>query len=456
MIRVCVNSQTPPIVPVPGAHPRRRGVWELGRDYTPQVGGVVPMMRALLRAGQGSWIAPRARWVALGAPNLPEEVRTSEGYTLETIRLEAAHRAGYGRFKEAVWRSFHRPQIPEHFDRDYRSFVRYSYLTADRLLQHAGDFDVFYIHDFQQILVGGLIGSSAPTLLRWHIPMDLEGYPEPVRRFFLKSLEGFDAIVVSTRAGLEELIQSGFQGRAFQLYPSIDPSEQKMATDTARGGFRERFGIGDSPFVLSVGRMDPVKRQDLLIDALAILRRRFPDLKLVLAGGGSFSTQSLRAGGADASKATVWTQELRRHARVRKVERHVVFTGSISSDDLQSAYSTATVFAHPAPWEGFGLVVVEAWAHRLPVVVSQGAGVAELVDNDVNGFTVQPGSERALAQKIGELLQRPSAAERMGQVGAMTARRCFVESSAPRERELFERTMRLYETSGLRPRGVPS
>ncbi|MCI4362471.1 MAG: glycosyltransferase family 1 protein, partial [Thermoplasmata archaeon] len=116
-------------------------------------------------------------------------------------------------------------------------------------------------------LVGGLVGSAAPALLRWHIPLDFRGYPEPVRRFFLKAMEGFDGIVVSTRAGLEDLIQAGFQGRAFQVYPYFDPREQRAASASARSRVQARLKLGEGPVVLAVGRMDPVKRQDLAIDA---------------------------------------------------------------------------------------------------------------------------------------------------------------------------------------------
>jgi hypothetical protein len=79
-------------------------------DYEPQIGGVVPMMRALLKTGMRSWIAPNPRWVALGQPGLPHEFRTSEGYIVETIDLDPKQRAHYARYKEALWRSFHGPQ----------------------------------------------------------------------------------------------------------------------------------------------------------------------------------------------------------------------------------------------------------------------------------------------------------------------------------------------------------
>ncbi|MGC2033942.1 MAG: glycosyltransferase family 4 protein [Thermoplasmata archaeon] len=451
MIRVCINSQTPPVRGLPGAPRRGQVRWELGRHYTPQIGGVVPMMRALLRSGLGHWMKPDPLWVALGSADLPKEVRTSEGYTVATVDLPANARAGYGRFKESLWRSFHGPATREHFDHDYRSFVEYSYRMADRLLESVEDYDVFYIQDYQQILVGGLVGSTAPTLLRWHIPVEFGGYSEVVRRFFLKSMEGFDAIVVSTRAGLEELIQAGFQGRAFQVYPYIDPNEQHFATDTARGRFREKIGLGDEPFLLSVARMDPVKRQDLLIDAYARLRRRFPNLKLVLVGGESFSTQTL-SGRHSRSKAVIWEGTLRKHVRDRKVEDGVIFTGGLSSEDLQAAYSTALVFAHPAPWEGFGLVGVEAWSHNLPIVVSNGAGISELVIDDINGYTVPAGSSAKLAERIGDLLRHPEAAYRMGQMGPYVARRCYVKEASPRLKEIFDRTISLYGGRGRRDR----
>lgn len=454
MIRLCINSQTPPLRPIPGREPRGTGRWELGTDYNPNVGGVIPMMRALLRRASGSWIAPNPRWVSLGGPGLPEEVETSEGYVVETVGIDAATLAGYTRFKEAIWRTFHGPSTFSFPYEDYREFVEYGYRMADRLLRRVPDYDLFYINDFQQLLVGILIGSAAPTLLRWHIPMDFKGYPEPVRRFFLKTLEGFDGVVVSTRAGLEELIRSGFQGHAFQVYPYIDAREQSMAPENAVHALRQRLGIpADAPIVLSVGRLDPVKRQDILLRAFASVRRQHPSARLVIVGGGSFSTRVLGAGGK-VSKAQAWELELRRIARSLRLGGSAILAGTLSPSDLQAAYTTSSVFVHPTPWEGFGLVAVEAWMHRLPVVASRGAGVSELIDDEVNGFSCPPGSDRALAHRISYLLSHREEAEQMGEVGSYTARRCHVDRAAPRVREIFQQAIRLYEWRGASPGGL--
>jgi glycosyltransferase involved in cell wall biosynthesis len=450
MIRLCINTQTPPLQPLPASCRRGEKPWRLGKEYTPQVGGVVPMMRALLSTGVGRWIAPHPRWVALGTPELPSELSTDEGYQLELVNLTADQRRLYGRFKESVWASFHGPGFPEFVPGEYCAFVEYSTQTALHLLHHLGEYDLFYVNDFQQLLVGSLIGSAAPTLLRWHIPLEFRGYPEPVRRFFLKSMEGFDAIVVSTRAALEELIRSGFQGRAFQLYPYVDPREHRRAPPGAAERFRERFHLGDGPLVVNVARLDPVKRQDLLIDAFVPIARRYPSARLVLVGGGSFSTRQL-ADPSGRSKAVEWEEQLRRRIRQRGLQRRVVITGSLPSDLRDAAYDAASVFVHPTPWEGFGLVVIEAWLHGLPVVVSRGAGVAELVDDGLNGFSTPPGSIPRMTQAIDYLLRHPSEAETMGGAGAMTARRVFVSRVAGRLRGIFEEAIHLYERNHLTP-----
>jgi len=451
MIRLCITSQTPPTQPIGVRPPSRSAVWRLGRDYVPQVGGVVPMMRALLRVSRGHWVAPHPRWVSLGSADLPREFETDEGYTVETVSLEPELRLRYVRFKDAVWRSFHGPWGLEPFaSDDYRAFVDYNHRTAQQLLRHREAYDVFYVNDFQLLLVGGLVGSAAPAILRWHIPLELRGYPEQVRRFFLRAMEGFDAIVVSTRRALEELIHQGFHGRAFQVYPYVDPAEHRRAPPGAVRRFRDAHGLGDRPYLLSVGRMDPVKRQDLLLRAFARIRRRFPEHRLVLVGAGSFST-SLSESLHRPSKNEVWARRIRSLIRSERLTDSVVVAGGLSHEELGTAFDGAVGLVHPAPWEGFGLVGVEAWIHGLPVVVSRGAGIAELVTDGVNGFTVSPGSVSALASGMTALLTNPGRAERMGDAGRLTARRCHARPAAGRLREIFQHVIRQYQRQGRTP-----
>jgi glycosyltransferase involved in cell wall biosynthesis len=453
MIELCISTQTPPLNPGPAGPPGRGETWVLGRHYTPQLGGVVPMMRSLLRYSRGRWIGRTPLWVALGGKGLPRNIRTSEGYSVETVSLSPEERKGYGRFKERLWRSFHGPRGLTPEPRDYPDFVTYSYRAALALLRHLTRYDLFFINDFQQLLLGGLVGAAAPTLLQWHIPLDFRGYPEVVRRFFIKAMEGFDTILVSTRSGLEDLIGAGFQGRAFQMYPYLDPSEYPEPSAVAIARFRDRHQLGEGPVILSLSRMDPVKRQDLLLLAMPSILRRFPKAQLLLVGGSSFSTQSA---GLEAAKDLEWRAQLEETAHRIGIADRVVFTGTLPQSEISAAYGAADLFVHPAPWEGFGLVAIEAWLYRLPVVVSRGAGVGELVEDGLNGFLVPPGRAQAIANRVIRMLKHPSVMERMGEAGALSARRCHVRQALPRLRGIFERTIELYREAGIsRAGGAP-
>lgn len=446
MIDLGINTQTPPVASLRKAGAPKRGAWVLGRDYRLNRGGVIPMMRSLLRAGRGSWIGRKPLWVALGDESLPASLETDEGYRLELVTLGPKERRSYQRFKESIWRSFHGPAefIPQW--KDYAAFVAYGHASAQALLAHADDCDLFYVNDFQQLLVGGLIGTAAPALLHWHIPVDFRGYPEPVRRFFLKAMEGFDVIVVSTRQALEQLIAAGFQGRAFQVYPFFDPRDYPVATPSQVVRFRQRYGISDdAPVVLSVARLDPVKRQDILVRAAREIGRRVPGARILLIGGGSFSTRMA----GPTSKAGIWRQHLERLCRQLGVRSTVILGGEVTQEDLAAAYTTANVFVHPAPWEGFGLVVAEAWHYGRPVVVSDGAGVAELVTSGVNGYRVSPGRVDRLAHQVVHLLKHPSEAERLGAEGRQTAHACYIQEAAPRMRPILERAIDLYASEGI-------
>ena len=451
-IRLCINSQTPPVQPI-GRPPVGDGaVWRSGLDYTFPTGGLVPMMRAMVRSGlSAGWIAPKPTWVALGVPGIPARIELDEGFVVETVSLDPRDFAGYTRFKEAIWRSFHGPRGFRPSIRDQSAFVRYSATSALGLLPHVPDTDLFYVNDFQQVLVGGLVGASAPALLRWHIPLDFRGYPEPVRRFFLKSMEGFDGIVVSTRAGLEELFGAGYQGQAFQVYPYFDPANFRAPSSSASAELRDRFDLGEGPVLLSVGRMDPVKRQDLAIRALVKLRRSFPEVRLLLVGGGSFTTRGLGS-----RKASAWRAHLAKTVRRYRLQEHVIFTGTLPAPLLNAAYQACDVFVHPAPYEGFGLVAVEAWTHRRPVVLSRGAGCSELVEDGLNGYTTSPNSVPEIARRIEDLLRHPEEATRMGEAGRLTARRCEVDRAMPHLREVFRRTIEAFGRPRGRRRGARS
>lgn len=99
--------------------------------------------------------------------------------------------------------------------------------------------------------------------------------------------------------------------------------------------------------------------------------------------------------------------------------RNVVFAGFHQKSDVPRFYTAADVFVFPTLGDPYGLVVDEAMASTLPIISTSAAGeIAERIEEDVNGFIVEPGSSDALADKMLSLANNPELCKRMGKISA--------------------------------------
>lgn len=128
--------------------------------------------------------------------------------------------------------------------------------------------------------------------------------------------------------------------------------------------FRQRYSWGK--FLLSVGRLDRVKRGDFLISALAQLP---PDLSLTFIG-------------PDAGCRKSWQH----HAENLGVLSRTHFVSGISDDDLLLAYRASTAVVMASAYEGLPTVLLEAMALETPVVAAATGGIGHLIENEVNGL----------------------------------------------------------------------
>jgi glycosyltransferase involved in cell wall biosynthesis len=155
-----------------------------------------------------------------------------------------------------------------------------------------------------------------------------------------------------------------------------------------RGELRRELGTGaKDPIILAVGRVVPVKRYDVLIDAFAEFAHTRPDAHLVLAGDGD----------------PVLRSDLARQARPTP---HIHFLGW--RRDLERLYTDADVLALTSDTEGTPVAVIEAIASGVPVVATQVGGVEDIITPGM-GILVQRGSSRAVAAALTSLLKRPVA-----------------------------------------------
>ncbi len=174
---------------------------------------------------------------------------------------------------------------------------------------------------------------------------------------------------------------------------------------------RRQLGLPSQPakIVLFVGRIEPLKGLDTLIQALALLAahrpRLRPDLQLMVVGGDAQPREDR------------WNSEERRlRALVDElgIGDIVHFGGSRPRSQLPLLYSAADVVAIPSHYESFGLVAVEAQACGTPVVASRVGGLTYTVQDGISGFLVPPHDAAAFAQRIESLLLHPGTCEEMG------------------------------------------
>jgi glycosyltransferase involved in cell wall biosynthesis len=449
-LRLAVSTQTPLIRFRDGSRTSGRTSVRLGDlrepdDYKFTTGGVTRMLLPLLRGWVRHRAAETADWVALAAGEAAPRVDV-DGVRLSFVRLRPSEQRAYAAAKERLWQLLNSgPAAPAGAKPPpsaWDGFDLYQARSAEALQEAAPEADLLYVHDFQQLGVGDAWPPRAsasrarpPAVFQLHTP-----YPSTLPRewdaYFADRLSRYQAVVVSTRRYAENLRRAGMRAPLHVVPPFVDPRDYPDPAPGARDELRERFHLPEGDrVVLHVGRMDPMKGQDRLLKAMPALLRAVPDARLVLVGNGSFS--SSKKGGLGLSKGQQWRAALEALARDLGVEGRVTFTGHLGDDLLPAAFDRCDVFCLPSTREGFGLAAIEAWLRGKPVVVSDRAGVAELVDGE-NGLALDCGDGEALAAALASLLRDPDRARAMGRAGAKSAEIATLPAGARALERLFD------------------
>ncbi|HEX2065534.1 MAG TPA: glycosyltransferase, partial [Candidatus Thermoplasmatota archaeon] len=352
-LRIGISTQTPLVRMGGEAHHGASGQGVQGRpvplreggfDLSP--GGVSRMVLQMVRQWHASGWMRQGHLFSL-QPKGPERLRLEElGLDVHHLRLPEAEMQAYARTKEKLWSDIHGLEAPRFDTEDFRFYARYNWSTGDAILAQAPDLDAVYVHDFQLLQVGAILGLAAPSVLRWHVPFDPVRMPRYTRHVVLRLMEDFDGVVVSTRRDLQGLTNAGFRGKVLQQYPHTDLQDWPEPAAAAVAEFEALARLpSDAAVVLCVARMDPIKRQDVLLQAMAHLRHRHPGACVVLVGNGSFSGSA--STGLGLSKAHQWRAYLEGLAKELKVEEHVRFMGWLPDRLVTAAYQRATALVLP-------------------------------------------------------------------------------------------------------------
>jgi len=208
-----------------------------------------------------------------------------------------------------------------------------------------------------------------------------------------------DHLVANTEDIVRHLVDSDWPPERVHYVPNF--VNDSTAAAAAR---KPLFTPPGAPVVLALGRLHRNKAFDVLIRAM----RRVPDAYLWIAGEGPERA------------------ELQALAASLGVKPRVRFLGW--RDDSAALFAAADVFVCPSRHEPLGNVVIEAWAHRVPVVAADSEGPGTLLENQANGLLVPVEDAETMGAAVRHLLDHPDLAGRLAAAGRAAFEAQFTEA----------------------------
>lgn len=220
------------------------------------------------------------------------------------------------------------------------------------------------------------------------------------RAFWLPTIRKVNRVIVNSRPTRELCIGIGVKpDRIGIVSPGVNlPSSPEFGRSAE---FRVRHVLGESPILISVGRLSARKGlRELVEHALPKIVARHPDVQLLIAGDTPKDALHAHAQTPDSILAA---------ARKVGVASSLRFLGKIDDDELSALYHAADVHVFPVREipgdpEGFGMVAVEAAAHGLPTVAFAVGGIVDSVEDAKSGYLVAPGDYMMLVEKVCQVI----------------------------------------------------
>lgn len=270
--------------------------------------------------------------------------------------------------------------------------------------------DIVHIHNFSQFVpMVRRIVPKARIVLHMHTEWLSQLGADMIRR----RLREVDLIIGCSEYITKTVRQRfpEFSNRCQTIYNGADLSKFSPLQDLDLQKQSDRV-------LLFVGRLSPEKGVHVLLDAFAVVLKRFPDACLQIAGGiGSSPPKFLIAISADKrvqdlarfykilpSKPDYYYQQLLTRLPADEM-RKVSFLGAVQYAHIQNVYHNADIYINSSFMEAFTLPILEAMASGLPVIASDVGGNPEIVRHEETGLLFQPGDSQGLADAIIRLLE---------------------------------------------------
>ena len=270
-----------------------------------------------------------------------------------------------------------------------------------RLVAERERFDAVHVHVTHLMAAGaGLVRrrSGLPVITKISGFYEFEGGVldpdarwKPLNRLIRHGLARVDRVQTISEQTRAKLVAAGFRDEQIAFVPNgIDtrePPPPRPVDDVLRIGY--------------CGRLREVKGVHVLLDGLAHVRRRRPDVRLELAIAGDGETRAA----------------LERQARELGIDDALVWLGHVDETGTAPFYASLDVYVQPSFAEGLPNSVMEAMLAARPVVASDIGGNTDLVDDGTCGLLFPAGDAAALAERLVRLIDEPDTRRELGTAG---------------------------------------
>lgn len=282
--------------------------------------------------------------------------------------------------------------------------------NAEKLAAQLGSADIIFIHDPQPCALRHYVkNTNAKWIWRCHI--DASSPDKEVWNYLNKYIEDYDGSIFSTTEFLQPLSH-----RQYIITPSIDPLSDKNIF--IENGFisstYQRFNIDpDRPVISQISRFDRFKDPVGVIKTYRMVKEKFPELQLILAGGDA----------ADDPEGAEVLKEVREEARGDE-DIHILLLPPDANKTINAIQRISDIVIQKSLREGFGLTVTEGLWKEKPVIGGNTGGIrTQIIDNE-NGFLVD--SIEDASAKIEFLLGNPGKRTEFGKAAKQHVKHNFL------------------------------
>lgn len=318
--------------------------------------------------------------------------------------------------------SYHEAQLSEQWL--YRLWYRLQ--LPLRVEWFTGSLDLFHSPDF----VLPPVNKHIPTLLTVH-DLSFLHFPETftpalvnyLNKVVPRSAHRASHILADSIATRQDLVEKYDvpAEKITVLYSGVSERFKPVNSEARMKKAREKYGIGERPYILSVSTLQPRKNYEMLIRAFKDVAATNPH-NLVIAGGKGWLYQRV-------------TEEISRQG----LNDRVLLIGFADDKDLPALYSSAALFAYPSFYEGFGLPLLEAMACGVPVLNSNASCLPEVAGTATR--QLPPDDQPAWTEAMVSLLADSGQRSRMVAAGFLQARQFTWIRAARALNEIYHRLL---------------